>query len=67
MNPIFAAALEVQGFCRDQDWLDVAGVAARQGGRLDQALIWDELTPLLVLKEDRDSGARLRRILEAAR
>lgn len=34
---------------------------------MNEALIWGELTPLLELKEDRESAERLRRILEKAR
>lgn len=51
---------------RDRDWLDIEGIAARRAGRLDEPLIWAELTPLLELKEDRVSGERLRRLLEKA-
>jgi hypothetical protein len=52
---------------RDRDWLDIEGIAARQAGRLDEALIWAELTPLLELKEDMQSADRLRRTLKKAR
>ncbi len=48
---------------RDKDWLDVEGIALRQGDRLDRALVWRELEPLLNLKEDTQSGRRLRRLL----
>ena len=48
---------------RDKDWLDVSGIVARQGTRLDQALIWEELLPLLELKEDSSSEPRLRALL----
>lgn len=36
---------------RDGDWADIAGIAQRQAGRLDEALVWAELVPLLELKE----------------
>ena len=52
---------------RDRDWLDIEGIALRQRGRLDEPLIWDELRPLLELKEDTESTARLRSVLDRAR
>lgn len=48
---------------RARDWLDIEGIAARMGPRLDEALIWRELLPLLELKEDAASGPRLRALL----
>ena len=51
---------------RELDWADVRGVALRQAGRLDQALIFRELEPLLELKGAPDSAARLREILRQA-
>ena len=48
---------------RDKDWLDVRGIVQRQR-RLDRALIWSELIPLLELKEDVDAEARLRGLLD---
>lgn len=50
---------------RDRDWVDVEGIVTRQGPRLDAALVWRELLPLLELKDDTDTEARLRRILGA--
>lgn len=52
---------------RDRDWLDIEGIVTRQGPRLDEALIWRELLPLLQLKEDGVTEARLRRLLAAGR
>jgi hypothetical protein len=52
---------------RDQDWLDIRGVATRQAGRLDEALILRELEPLLELKGAPEGVARLREILDKAR
>ncbi len=52
---------------RDQDWLDVEGIAVRQAGRLEESRIWSELEPLLRLKEDPESAERLRTILDRAR
>jgi hypothetical protein len=48
---------------RDKDWLDIRGIVARQGPRLDQALIWSELPPLLELRDDPSIEARLRRLI----
>jgi hypothetical protein len=52
---------------RDKDWLDIEGVAVRQGDRLDDALVLRELKPLLELKEDLRPLTQLKRILEGAR
>ena len=52
---------------RDQDWLDVRGIATRQGVRLDAALILRELEPLLELKGVPEAATRLRDILRQAR
>ena len=49
---------------RAQDWIDIEGIALRQHRRLDGGLIWQELNPLLELKEDEQTGPRLRRLLE---
>lgn len=52
---------------RDEDWLDVRRIIERQQGRsLDVALIRAELQPLLQLKGDQDSGARLDKLLQEA-
>ena len=48
---------------RAQDWIDIEVIAFRQHQRLDEGLIWQELTPLLELKEDEQTGPRLRRLL----
>ena len=48
---------------REKDWLDIEGIAIRQAGRLDENLIWRELTPLLELKDAPEAAARLRSIL----
>lgn len=44
---------------RAQDWLDIEGVAVRQGGRLDRERVLAELRPLLDLKEDAEAEPRL--------
>ena len=52
---------------RELDWADVRGVAVRQAGRLDEALIFSELEPLLDLKGAPEAASRLREILRTAR
>jgi hypothetical protein len=51
---------------RDRDWLDVETIVLRQRQTLDVDAIWRELTPLLDLKEDVETAARLRRVLTKA-
>jgi hypothetical protein len=43
---------------RDKDWVDIAGIVTRQPS-LDRALIFEELLPLLELKDDITTEARL--------
>ncbi|HUP23171.1 MAG TPA: hypothetical protein VNB06_09540 [Thermoanaerobaculia bacterium] len=50
---------------RPHDWLDVEGIVTRQAGRLARKQILQELEPLLALKEDTDSMARLEKLLGA--
>lgn len=45
-----------------QDWLDIQGVVARFGSQLPWAQIWDELEPLVELKEEPAILDRLRAI-----
>jgi hypothetical protein len=52
---------------REKDWLDIEGIVVRQRSRLDERLIWAELTPLLQLKEDAEAADRLRALLNRAR
>lgn len=52
---------------RARDWLDIEGIAIRQAARLDERLIWNELVPLLELKESPEDAERLRAILDRAR
>jgi hypothetical protein len=52
---------------RERDWLDVDTIVLRQGQTLDVDAIWRELTPLLELKEDVETAARLRRVLTKVR
>jgi hypothetical protein len=49
---------------RPQDWIDIDGITIRQSRYLDARLIWQELMPLLELKEDQHTEPRLRRLLE---
>jgi hypothetical protein len=49
---------------RAQDWIDIDGIVIRQHGRLDAELIWQELIPLLRLKEDEQTEPRLRSLFE---
>lgn len=51
---------------RDLDWVDIRGIATRQSGKLDTALIFRELDPLLELKEDTSARERLRAVLVAS-
>ena len=48
---------------RDKDWLDVDGVILRQAGQLDVPLIWQELDPLVELKEEPEIGEHLKTLL----
>lgn len=45
---------------RDQDWLDVRGILARQGKQIDLDQVQDDLFPLLELKGTPESLKRLR-------
>jgi len=49
---------------REQDWIDIEGIAVRRSRALDTGLIWEELTPLLELKEDAQTAPRLHRLLD---
>jgi hypothetical protein len=46
---------------RERDWLDIDGICARQGAKLDVPLVLAELEPLAALKDDPDIIPRLRR------
>jgi len=45
-------------------WLDVEGIIIRQGGKLDEGLIFEELRPLADLKQEREMLDRLKKLLE---
>lgn len=49
---------------RAQDWIDIEGIVIRQSRHLDADLIWQELLPLLELKEDQHTAHRLRQTLD---
>ena len=50
---------------RDRDWSDVESVLVRQHGKLNLQHIRRELPPLLELKDDNESLARLERMIDA--
>jgi hypothetical protein len=52
---------------RIQDWLDIEGILARQGPRLNRALILEELHPLLELKEDFGAESTLQALFDKHR
>jgi hypothetical protein len=52
---------------RDKDWLDIEGIVLRQGDRLDEALVWRELRPLLDLKQSPETATRPAALLERGR
>ena len=52
---------------RPQDWLDIEGLVVRQEATLNRALVMEELTPLLALKDDPQSEAILLRLFEKHR
>jgi hypothetical protein len=49
---------------RPQDWLDVEGILARQGDRLNRMLVLEEVSPLLALKEDDEAEHQLLRMFK---
>jgi hypothetical protein len=51
---------------REKDWLDVEGIVLRQADRLDRALVRRELEPLLELKDDNMSLARLEKVFSGS-
>jgi hypothetical protein len=50
---------------RDKDWLDIRGIVIRQGAKFDQALVWNELLPLLELRDDRTTEEQLRAVFNS--
>lgn len=52
---------------RPQDWLDIEGVLARQGGKVDRSLILDELRPLLELKGEGEGEHTLQQLFSKHR
>ncbi len=49
---------------RDLDWADVSSVIMRQGRKLNIDQIWEELRPLVELKEEPEILAKLQRLLD---
>lgn len=49
---------------RQQDWIDVERVIDRQEGKLDRALIFEELRPLAELKEEWEIVTRLETLFD---
>lgn len=50
---------------RQRDWLDIEGIVLRQGPELDRELIYQELIPLLKLKDSSEEGLnRLKALLD---
>jgi hypothetical protein len=49
---------------RDRDWIDIAGVAARQGTKLDWDAVFSRLKPLVDLKEAPEILTRLQSLRE---
>lgn len=49
---------------RPQDWVDIDSIIVRQGDKLHQTIIWDELTPLVALKEEPEILDRLRQLFD---
>jgi hypothetical protein len=52
---------------REKDWLDVEGIVLRQTHKLDRTLVWQELEPLLDLKEDVTAKPRLAKLFADSR
>jgi hypothetical protein len=70
VNPLFAAALELQSFFEARRWrfCFIGGLAVqRWRHHLDVDAIWREMIPLLELKEDAETPSRLRGMLTIAR
>ncbi len=49
---------------RDQDWADVDMVLLRQGTTLNTTQIFEELTPLVALKDDNEILPRLKKMMQ---
>lgn len=48
---------------RPQDWLDIETILIRQKDELDPQIIWDELLPLVELKEEPEIVSRLQQLM----
>lgn len=49
---------------RDLDWADVSSIVMRQGRKLNLEQIWEELRPLVELKEEPEILVKLQRIFD---
>ena len=49
---------------RPQDWIDLEGILQRQGCRLNVEQIWEELRPLVELKEEPEILDKLQRLFD---
>jgi hypothetical protein len=49
---------------RPQDWLDVETILMRQGSKLNMQIVWEELAPLVELKEDPQILVRLQTLVD---
>ena len=48
---------------RDKDWMDINGILLRQGTELEASQIFQELRPLVALKEDEAILPRLEALM----
>jgi hypothetical protein len=63
LDRVCRAALELQAFCKEQDWADVDKILMRQGKKMNTALVFQELQPLVELKEDSSILLRLEALM----
>lgn len=49
---------------RDRDWLDLQGVLKRHGRKLNLDQIWEELRPLVALKEEPEILVKLQKLFD---
>lgn len=49
---------------RAQDWIDLEGIVMRQGRTLNTKQIWEELEPLVALKEEPEILVKLQKIFD---
>lgn len=49
---------------RDRDWIDLTGIVIRRGRKLNVPQIWEELRPLVELKEEPEIITKLQTIFD---